>query len=86
MTSLWYVSEGKAKIMANPQNYAWNCVLCFIQFTQAEILQMKAYVDICTLVRYQNAVTREFLHTNFAEEIDGCLELDWNDINKYVKE
>jgi hypothetical protein len=86
MTSLWYVSEGKAKIMANPQNYAWNCVLCFIQFTQAEILQMKAYVDICTLVRYQKAVTQEFLHTNFAEEIDGCLELEWNDINKYVKE
>ena len=86
MTSLWYVSEGKTKIMATPQNYAWNCVLCFIQFTQAEILQMKAYVDICALVRYQNAVTREFLHTNFAEEIDGCLELDWNDINKYVKE
>lgn len=86
MTSLWYITEGKAKIMANPQNYAWNCVLRFIQFTQEEIIQMKAYVDICTLVRYQSEVTRDFLRANFAEEIDDCLELDWNDINSYVKE
>lgn len=72
--------------MANPQNYAWNCVLCFIQFTQPEILQMKEYMDIYTLVRFQKALTREFLRANFAEEIDECLELDWNDINMYVKE
>lgn len=86
MTSLWYISEGKTKIMANPQKYAWNCVLYFIQFTQAEILQMKDYIDICSLVRYQTAVTQDFLRANFAKEIDDCLELDWNDINKYVKE
>lgn len=61
-------------------------MLCFIQFTQPEILQMKEYMDIYTLVRFQKALTREFLRANFAEEIDECLELDWNDINMYVKE
>ena len=86
MTSQWYKSEGKEKIMAEPQKYAWNCVLAFIQFTQEEIIKMKDYIDIVTLVRYQKSLTREFLEKHFAEEIDKCLELDWNDINMYVKE
>jgi len=72
--------------MATPQKYAWNCVLAFIQFTQEEILQMKSYIDIRTLVRYQKSVTKDFLREHFSEEIDECMELDWNDINMYVKE
>ena len=72
--------------MSHPQNYAWNCVLAFIQFTQEEILQMKSYIDINALVRYQKSLTKAFLQKHFTEEIDNCQELDWNDINIYVKE
>ena len=86
MTSVWYITEGKAKIMAHPQQYAWNCVLTFIQFTQEELLQMKNYVDIRALVRHQKSVTRQFLRDHFSEDIDECLELDWNDIKIFVKE
>jgi len=86
MTSNWYKSEGKEKIMAEPQKYAWNCVLAFIQFTQEEIIKMKDYIDIVTLVRYQKSVTYQFLREHFSEDIDECLELDWNDIKIYIKE
>jgi hypothetical protein len=72
--------------MAEPQKYAWNCVLAFIQFTQEEIIKMKDYIDIVTLVRYQKSVTHQFLREHFSEDIDECLELDWNDIKIYVKE
>ena len=47
---------------------------------------MKNYVDIRALVRHQKSVTRQFLRDHFSEDIDECLELDWNDIKIYVKE
>ena len=81
----YYERLKKTDIMKNPQAYAWNCILYYIQFTQEEIVQMKSYMLMPELVKYQKSVTREFLETHFAEEIDDCLEVDWLDVEKYVK-
>ena len=73
-----YGSIGKAVILANPDQYAWNCVLEHLQFTQAELLQVRSYICIKSLILYQEAITLQFLKENFREEIDNDLTVDWD--------
>jgi hypothetical protein len=83
-TKTFYERLTKAEAMENPREYAWNCVLHYIQFSQEELVQLKPYLHIPKLIRYQTSLTREFLETHFAEEIDACMEVDWLDVEKYV--
>jgi len=37
------------------------------------------------MIPYQKSLTKSFLEKYFSEEIDESLEVDWNDVDKYVK-
>ncbi len=84
MSREYYEKIGKETILANPSSYAWNCVLYYIQFSQEEILIMKELIEVRELIKFQKSVTKQFLRDNFQKEIDDCLEVDWNDVDKYV--
>lgn len=86
MSREFYERTGKAQLLANPVAYAWNCVLIYIQFTQAELLSVKNYLDIPALVKYQTCVTRAWLHEHFETDIEECHHIGWGQINFYVKE
>jgi len=86
MSREYYTQLKKADIMKSPKSYAWNCLLFYVQFTQEELLQVKSHLAMPELIRYQKALTRDFLNTHFSEEIDACLEVDWLDVEKYVPE
>ncbi len=77
------MSIGKPALLRNPQNYAWNCALYYMQFTQEELLEVKEHLDIVALIKYQTSVTRAFLRTHFEHEIDESLEVDWAMVEKY---
>ena len=70
--------------MAEPQKYAWNCVLCFLQFSQSELLEMQEWVELRPMIQHQHSLTREFLHTHFQAAIDDSLDVDWTDVEKHV--
>ena len=84
MSRQYYESIPRQDILSNPSKYAWNCVLYYIQFTQEEILSVKEWIDVYDIVRFQKSVTQQFLRNHFQKEIDDCLEVDWNDVRKYV--
>ena len=84
MSREFYDKIGKETILVNPSHYAWNCVLYYIQFSQDEILSVKEWIEVRELIKYQKSVTKQFLRDNFQKEIDDCLEVDWNDVDKYV--
>lgn len=84
MSKEFYERVGKAAIMAEPQNYAWNCVLYFLQFTQDELLLLREWIELREMIMYQRAVTRAFLRAHFSEAIDVSLEVDWTDVEKHV--
>jgi hypothetical protein len=84
MSREYYEKIGKETILENPPRYAWNCVLYYIQFSQDEILSVKEWIEVRELIKYQKSVTKQFLRDNFQKEIDDCLEVDWNDVDKYV--
>ena len=67
-----------------PAQYAWNAVLYYIQFTQDELVRVKSWIDIRSLVKYQRSITREFLEEHFREDIDECLLLTWDDVDRYI--
>ena len=73
-----YVSIGKERILANPGQYPWNCVLEFLQFTQAELVQVRPFLSMKSLILYQECITLQFLQENFKEEIDNDLTVDWD--------
>jgi hypothetical protein len=81
-----YKSIGKAVILANPDQYAWNCVLEHIQFTQAELLQVRSYVCMKSVILFQEAITLQFLKENFREEIDNDLTVDWELVKIALKD
>jgi len=85
MSQQYYESIPRQDILSNPSKYAWNCVLYYLQFSQEEILSVKAWIDVYDIIRFQKAVTKQFLHDHFQKDIDDCLEVDWNDVNKYVR-
>jgi hypothetical protein len=64
--------------------YAWNILLRCKQFTQEELLEVREYCCLPEMIRYQKSVTLEFLETHFAEEIDACLEVDWEDCRLWI--
>lgn len=80
-----YERIGKATLLANPSDYSWNCVLVYIQFTQEELLSVKAYLDIPALVKYQACVTRAWLREHFTADINDCHHIGWTEIEFYVK-
>lgn len=84
MSKEYYESIGKAKLLSTPSKYAWNCVLYYIQFSQLELLSIKEWIEIPEMIKFQKSITKQFLRENFQKEIDDCLEVDWNDVNKYV--
>ena len=86
MSKEFYEKIGKENILANPSKHAWNCVLYYIQFSQDEILAVKEWIEVRELIKYQKSVTKQFLRDNFQKEIDDCLEVDWTDVDKYVKQ
>jgi hypothetical protein len=71
--------------VSNPEKYAWNLLLSQVQFTQDELLLVKDWITIREMIRYQKSLTKSFLEKYFSEEIDESLEVDWNDVDKYVK-
>lgn len=86
MSREFYERTGKATLLATPASYSWNCVLMYIQFTQEELLRVKAYIDIPALVKYQKCVTRAWLHEHFEADIEDCHHIGWEQIEFYVKE
>ena len=79
-----YARLGKVELLTHPIRYSWNCVLSFVQFTQEELLQIRSHLHIPTLIRAQKCLTREFLRSQFADEINACPDVDWNDVETYV--
>lgn len=84
MSSDYYIRIGKYAIMAEPQKYAWNCVLYYLQFTQDELLRMRDWIELREMIRYQRSISREFLRTHFMDAIDASLDVDWTDVEKHV--
>lgn len=84
MSRTFYENINKLDILSNPSNYAWNCVLYYVQFSQEEILTVKEWIEVRELIKFQKSVTKKFLREHFQKEIDDCLEVDWTDVEKYV--
>jgi hypothetical protein len=86
MTSqeLYYKSLSKEDLFKSPDKYAWNCVLYYIQFTQAELLSVRERIDIINMVKYQKCLTRGFVRENFSCEVDDDDLLTWEAVYKYV--
>ena len=82
MSKEWFESLDKRDLLKNPENYPWNAVLYYLQFSQEELLVVKEHLDIPALVKYQTAATYEFLRRHFSKEIDNCLEVDWADVTR----
>ena len=80
-----YKSIGKAAVFANPNQYAWNCVLEFLQFTQAELLEVRHYISMKPLILFQECITLQFLKENFSKEIDNDLTVDWDLVKIILK-
>jgi len=74
----------KIDILSNPSKYSWNYILYHIQFTQDEIISVKDWITIEELIKYQKSITRSFLEEHFTKEINSSLEVDWDDVKKYV--
>ena len=86
MSLAYYNSIGKTTLMLNPEKYAWNSVLYYIQFTQEELISLREWLTMPELIRYQKSVTRAFLSLHFQKEIDDSLDVDWErDVEIYVK-
>lgn len=75
----YITNKTKEELLESPQKYPWNIVLRFKQFTQEEILQVREYLPMVELIRFQHSITLDFLHTHFQKEIDDCYEVDWTD-------
>ena len=80
-----YNRFGKEAILKAPQLYTWNCVLCYLQFTQPELLQVRAHLDMRAMILYQSCVSRAFLEEHFLEEIEKEDTVDWILIKEKVK-
>ena len=76
----------KQRILENPQDYPWNAVLFHVQFSQEELLQVRDYVDLYTMIRHQRCLTRSFLRQHFLKEIQASDDTDWTDVVYYVKD
>lgn len=86
MTKTFYETINKLDILSNPSNYAWNCVLYYLQFSQEEIILVKEFIEVRELIRFQKSVTKSFLRKHFQKEIDDSLDVDWIDVDNYIKQ
>lgn len=86
MTSqeLYYTSLSKEDLFKSPDNYAWNCVLYYKQFTQEELLRVRKWIDIRNMVKYQTCLTRSFVRDHFSHDVDDDDLLTWEAVYKYV--
>ena len=84
MSREYYSSLDKTTILKDPEKYPWNCVLAYIQFTQAELLEVRSHIDLRAMIKYQQCVTRAFLHTHFAADIDTCHDIGWEQVDYMV--
>ena len=80
-----YNRIGKEASLKDPRVYTWNCVLCYVQFTQAELLQVRSHLDMRTMILYQSCVTHAFLKEHFITEIEKEDTVDWILIKKKVR-
>lgn len=85
MSREYYISVGKPALLKNPSAYAWNNVLYYLQFTQSELLEVRDHYDVKDIIYYQSSVTRSFLKEHFIDEINNSLEVDWQTVEKYVR-
>ena len=81
----YYESLSKTDIFAQPQNYPWNCLLYYRQFTQDELVNVKPWIDIINMVKYQRCLTRRFVHEHFQNIVDNDDLLTWEAVYSYVK-
>ena len=81
----YYESLSKMDIFAQPQNYPWNCLLYYRQFTQDELVNVKPWIDIINMVKYQTCLTRRFVHEHFQDVVDNDDLLTWEAVYSYVK-
>ena len=82
---MYYKSLSKSDIFAEPQKYAWNCLLYYIQFSQSELLQAKPWIDITNMIKCQRCLTRGFVREHFHQEVDDDDILTWDAIYSIVK-
>lgn len=80
-----YAQKTREEIFQAPERFAWNILLRVQQFTQSELLTVREYICLKTMIRYQTSATIEFLREHFRKDIDDCLEVDWNDCIKAGK-
>jgi transposase len=80
----YYATLERSVILASPQNYTWNCVLYYIQFTQDELLQVKDWLDIIAVIKYQQSASYRFLESYFTDEINEASDINWDEIKKYT--
>ena len=76
----------KEELFQAPERYAWNILLREKQFTQEELLSVREYLPLPEMIRFQHAVTEEFLREHFARDIDACYEVDWYDCKRWIEE
>jgi hypothetical protein len=81
----YYESLSKTDIFTQPQNYPWNCLLYYCQFTQDELVNVKPWIDIINMVKYQTCLTRRFVHEHFQNVVDNDDLLTWEAVYSYVK-
>jgi hypothetical protein len=81
----YYKSLSKSDIFANPQQYPWNCLLYYIQFTQSELLQSKTMIDIKSMIKHQHCLTCRFVREHFQQEVDNDDILTWDYVYSHVK-
>ena len=79
-----YETVTKTEVFQAPHSYAWNILLRRLQFTQEELLINRDYIPLPEMIRFQESVTIPFLRAHFQWDIDDCLEVDWNDCQKWA--
>ena len=86
MSRKFYESLDKSVFLKGPEKYPWNCVLAYVQFTQEELLCVRAYVDLAAMIKHQRCLTRAFLRAHFAEDIAEDHDVSWEQIEYLVPE
>lgn len=84
MASDYYTTLKRADILASPHRFAWNCVLYYIQFTCDELLQVKDWLDIIAVIKYQQSASYRFLEIHFTDEINELSIINWDEIKTYT--
>lgn len=81
-----YETVEKTEFFQRPSQFAWNIVVREHQFTQEELLAVKEFLDLPTMLRFQTCLTLPFLREHFQPEIDECLEVDWDDVRRWLQQ